>query len=160
MDPRPAVRHLMHVVGHRARTSNTLERDPATAQLPGLWDRVGAVLATHGPGHLCAVYFDYERDLDAPYSVVVGVEVPGPVQPARGMALVTAPAGDCLVYLARGPMPEALSAAWRHVCAAFPAGAPGRAYTFDVEIHRAAGVDLYVAVTPCAGRVRPGPEPA
>ena len=145
----------MHVVGHRARTSDALERDPATARLPWLWGRVGDVLVAHGPGHLCAVYFDYECDQDAPYSVVVGVEVPEAVSPRPGMVLVTAPAADCLVYVARGPMPEALRTAWQHVCAAFPSGSPGRAYTFDVEIHRATGVDLYVAVTPCDGRVRP-----
>jgi predicted transcriptional regulator YdeE len=142
----------MHVVGHQARTSNALERNPATARLPRLWDQAAATLTAHGPGRLCVVYFDYERDHEGQYTVLVGVEVPEPVQPAPGMTLVTVPASDCLVYCARGPIPEALMAAWRHVWAAFPAGSPGRAYTFDVEIHGPGGADLYVAVTPTIGQ--------
>lgn len=63
-----------------------------------------------------------------------------------GLVAVTVPAAQCLVYPARGAMPDAVIAAWREVWAAFPAGSSGRAYTADVEVHDGDGADLYIAV--------------
>jgi predicted transcriptional regulator YdeE len=153
MEPHHAVRPEMHVLGRRARTSNALERDPATARIGRLWAEAPALAGVHGADRLRAVYFDYEGDHEAPYTIVVGVEVPEPVEPDDGLTLVTAPAADCLVFPARGPLPEAVVDAWREVWEAFPAGTAGRAYSHDVEVYGPEGADLYIAV-------RPGAKPA
>jgi len=146
----------MHVLGHVARTANALEGQPERAQLPRLWSHAPELAAAHGPDRLRAVYFDYEGDHEAPYTVLVGVEVPERVEPAdapEGMALVSVPAADCLVFPARGPMPQAVVDAWQEVWDAFPSGTTGRAYSFDVEVYGPQGADLYIAV-------RPGARPA
>ena len=72
----------MHVLGHVARTANALEGQPERAQLPRLWSHAPELAAAHGPDRLRAVYFDYEGDHEAPYTVLVGVEVPERVEPA------------------------------------------------------------------------------
>jgi len=138
------------VVGIQALTSSRLEADPATAAVPALWRRLPAVAGTipdrAGTRTTCAVYCDYGDDES--FRCLVGAEVTGAGEVPAGLAEVTVPAGDYLVFAARGPMPEALAATWARVAEFFDHAGMARAFTADLELHYAGGsaVDVFVAV--------------
>jgi predicted transcriptional regulator YdeE len=144
------------VVGIQAATSSVAEADPATAAVPALWRRfeadglAGRVPDRAGTRTTCAVYSDYQEGDpdDRRFRCLVGVEVTGQGEVPAGMAAVTVPAGDYLVFAARGPMPEALATTWARIAEFFEHAPLARAFTADLEIHYPAGsaVDVFVAV--------------
>ena len=151
MRPERVRRAETRVVGIQARTSSLLEADPATAAVPDLWRRLPAVAELipdrAATRTTCAVYSDYE-DGGGSFRCLVGAEVTGPGQVPAGLAEVTVPAGEYLVFAARGPMPEALAATWARVAEFFDHAPMARAFTADLEVHYPAGsaVDVFVAV--------------
>ena len=156
MRPERVRRAEARVVGIQAATSSVAEDDPVTAAVPALWRRfeadglAGRVPDRAGTRTTCAVYSDYqEGDGDGRrFRCLVGAEVTGQGEPPEGMAAVTVPAGDYLVFAARGPMPEALAATWARVAEFFEHAPLARAFTADLEVHYPAGsaVDVFVAV--------------
>jgi predicted transcriptional regulator YdeE len=144
------------VVGIQAQTSTLQEADPATAAVAGLWRRFdadglgGRIPNRAGTRTTCAVYSDYQ-DADGGgrrFRYLVGAEVAGPGEVPAGMAEVTVPAGDYLVFAARGLMPGALAATWARIAEFFEHAPMARAFTADLEVHYPAGsaVDVFVAV--------------
>jgi predicted transcriptional regulator YdeE len=152
--PERVRRDELRIVGIEAWTSNRREAEEATAAIPALWRRfLGEGLERRIPdrtatGRICAVYTDYERDHRGGYRLVVGAEVAGVDELPAGMVAVTVPAGDYLVFAARGPMPDALVVTWRRVWEYFEHAPARRAYTADLEVHYPAGsaVDVCVAL--------------
>jgi predicted transcriptional regulator YdeE len=138
------------VVGIQAQTSSLLEADPATAVVPGLWRRLPAVagdIPDRAPTRTtCAVYTDYQDG--GRFRCLVGAEVTGAGGPPAGLAAVTVPAGEYLVFAARGPMPAALATTWDRVAEFFEHADMTRAFTADLEVHYPAGsaVDVFVAI--------------
>ncbi|HKS95057.1 MAG TPA: GyrI-like domain-containing protein [Terriglobia bacterium] len=158
-EPRLATRQAMNVVGLEIRTSNAREADPATAKIPGLWQRVFAQKVPgripHGmnPGTLLAVYTRYESDHNGEYSLVVGSEVSVLDGIPQDMTAVTLAASEYLVFEARGPMPQAVIETWSRIWDYFASHpAHRRAYTADFELYepRSQGpspeVDIYIAI--------------
>ena len=156
MRPERVRRDEARVVGIRAQTSNRREADPATAAVPGLWrrfqdDRLGdRIPGRAGARTTCAVYSDYRDagDGDRRFSCLVGAEVAEAGEPPADLAEVAVPAGDYLVFAARGPMPAALAATWERIAEFFEHAPTSRAFTADLEVHYPAGsaVDVYVAI--------------
>jgi predicted transcriptional regulator YdeE len=154
--PERVRRDEARVVGIRAHTSSLREADPATAAVPALWRRFEADrLGDHIPGRAgarttCAVYSDYQDagDGDRRFSCLVGAEVAEAGDPPAGLDTVTVPAGDYLVFAARGPMPAALATTWERIAEFFEHAPVSRAFTADLEVHYAAGsaVDVFVAI--------------
>jgi predicted transcriptional regulator YdeE len=143
------------VVGIQAQTSSLLEADPATAAASALWrrfeaDQVGGRIPNRsGTRTTCVVYSDYQGGhSDRRFRCLVGAEVTGPGGVPDGLAEVTVPAGDYLVFAARGEMPGALAATWARVAEFFEHAPLARAFTADLEVHYPAGsaVDVFVAV--------------
>jgi predicted transcriptional regulator YdeE len=157
--PERVRRDEARVVGIQTQTSSLLEADPATAAIPALWRRfrrdgvAERIPNRSGALTTCAVYSDYreaERD-GRSFRYLVGAEVTGPEAAPAGMVAVTVPAGDYLVFAARGTMPDALAATWARIAEFFEHAPVARAYTADLEVHYPAGsaVDVCVAL---AGR--------
>ena len=153
MRPERVRRAETRVVGIQAQTSSTLEADPATAAVPGLWRRLPA-LAGRIPDRAatrttCAVYSDYQDGDGGRFRCLVGAEVTGAGEVPPGMQAVTVPAGEYLVFAARGPMPGALAATWARVAEFFEHAPMTRAFTADLEVHYPAGsaVDVFVAIS-------------
>jgi predicted transcriptional regulator YdeE len=142
------------VVGIQVQTSSLLEADPATAAIPGLWRRfrqeelAGGIPNRSGTLTTCAVYSDYQDGDGRRFRYLVGAEVTGVDEPPAGMVAVTVPAGDFLVFAARGAMPGALAATWARIAEFFEHAPVTRAFTADLEVHYPAGsaVDVLVAV--------------
>ena len=154
MGPERVRRDELRVVGIETRTSNQREAEEATAAIPALWRRFHReeverrIPGRAAAGRTCAVYTDYEGDHRGGYRLVVGAEVAGADEVPAGMVAVTVPAGDYLVFAARGPMPDALIATWRRIWEYFEHAPVRRAYTADLEVHYPAGsaVDVCVAL--------------
>ena len=130
MRPERVRRAETRVVGIQARTSSLREADPATAAVPALWRRLQADgLTERIPGRA------------GTRTTCAAGEVP------PGMTEVTVPAGEYLVFAARGPMPEALATTWARVAEFFDHAGLARAFTADLEVHYPAGsaVDVFVA---------------
>jgi len=153
--PERVRRDEARVVGIQAATSSLAEADPATAAVPALWRRfeadglAGRVPDRAGTRTTCAVYSNYEGEGEARrFRCLVGAEVAEAGEPPAGLAAVTVPAGDYLVFAARGPMPAALAATWERIAEFFEHAPTSRAFTADLEVHYPAGsaVDVLVAV--------------
>jgi predicted transcriptional regulator YdeE len=152
--PERVRRDVARVIGIQAQTSAALEADPATAVVPGLWRRFeregldGRIPNRAGSRTTCAVYSGYQGRDGEGYRCLVGAEVTSIDQVPEGMVGLTLPAGDYLVFAARGRMPEALAATWDRVAAFFEHAPVRRAWTADVEVHYPGGsaVDVCVAV--------------
>jgi predicted transcriptional regulator YdeE len=154
--PERVRRDEARVVGIQAQTSSLREADPATAAVPALWrrfeaDRLGdRIPGRAGARTTCAVYSDYQDAGDGGrrFSCLVGAEVAEAADPPAGLAAVTVPAGDYLVFAARGPMPAALAATWERIAEFFEHAPVSRAFTADLEVHYPAGsaVDVFVAI--------------
>jgi predicted transcriptional regulator YdeE len=147
-----AERGELLVVGYAVRTTNADETDPSRARLGTLWRRAGAPGAfAHVPGradeNLYAVLTDYESDHHGAYTQIIGIAVRTVPRLPEGMVAVRVPAARSLRVEARGPMPQALLAAWQRVWKHTESGgSPPRAFTTDLEVHYGDGADLYVAV--------------
>ena len=143
------------VIGIETRTTRQREADPATAAVPRLWRRFHQeALASRIPNRAgtvttCAVYTDYQGGHGGGYRCVVGAEVTGTDEVPAGMVAVAVPAGEYLAFAARGPMPDALVAAWERVSEFFERAPVRRAWTADLEVHYPTGsaVDLLVALS-------------
>jgi predicted transcriptional regulator YdeE len=154
--PERVRRDETRVVGIQAQTSSLREADPATAAVPGLWRRFQAdqlddrIPGRAGTRTTCAVYSDYQDagDGDRRFSCLVGAEVAEGGERPAGLDAVTVPAGDYLVFAARGPMPAALAATWERIGEFFEHAPVSRAFTADLEVHYPAGsaVDVFVAI--------------
>lgn len=138
---RERLMQAFRVEGPTLRTRNADEADPARARIPGLWAQ--CLAGARPPGPLHAVYHAYESDHDGAYSLCLGEANPRADAPG-----VLVPAGDYLVFEARGEMPQALIQAWAQVWRYFAApDAPRRSYRADFERHLAPGcVELHIGV--------------
>jgi len=157
MEPERKRVESKRVVGIRVRTSNPEESEPATASLPGLWGRflaeglAGSIPGRREGGAILGVYSSYEPDGEGGagrYDVTAGVEVAADATPPDGMVEVAVPAGDYLVFEARGEMPAVVVETWQRVWKHFESErALERAFTVDFEEHVAPGhVAIHIAV--------------
>ena len=146
-------REELHVVGFAARTSNTAESDPATAQIGGLWGRVFSGALDAVPHRIeartiASVYHEYESDHTGPYTIVVGAVVDRIDDVPDGMTALTVPAARCARHEVRGEMPAALIQQWMAIWDAYPTDTVARSYDVDVELHApdGSGADILIAV--------------
>jgi predicted transcriptional regulator YdeE len=143
----------LHVVGISTRTTNRNEGDPATARIPGLWQTYFAdAIANEIPnrlddGTVLGVYFGYASDHTGPYTLLVGQQVADANEVPEDLQYVDVPRGRYALFVCDAGTPAALAAAWNAIWTYFAApGAECRAYTADVEVHRAGTVEIYVSV--------------
>ena len=83
------------------------------------------------------------------HRLLVGRELAPSSERSPHVETAEIPAGPCLVFRCRGPLPGAVMDGWRHAWAFFAQpGAPARAYTADVEVYDAdgGGLEIWVAI--------------
>jgi predicted transcriptional regulator YdeE len=161
MNPELAHIAAFTVRGIRVRTIHRDEADPKRAKLPGLWGRffaegIAGKIPRRSPGSpIYGVYSSYESDATGHYDLTAGVSVdaakgtaaPGPHEPA-GLVAVGVPAGEYLVFAAKGPMPRIVIDTWGAIHAYFAAEKRfTRKYTTDFELYRGPDeVAIHIAV--------------
>ena len=152
--PRRVHTNELKIIGFEIRTTNREEANPATARIPGLWQRVLQENAVEKipnrktGGSLMGIYTKYESDFSGPYSLIVGVEVSSLKTIPPAMTGLKIPAGRYLVFSARGSMPQALIGTWGTIWKYFSdTPAPRRAFTFDYEVHTGSDrADIFISI--------------
>lgn len=142
------------VVGLEIRTSNADETDPATARIPGLWQRFYAegildrIPGKTAPAVPLGVYTDYEGDQTARYRLLAGAAVQERASAPAGLGQARIPPGRYLLFKADGDMPKVVIDAWTAIWDYFSKSpGPVRAFTTDFELYRGPRtVEIYIAV--------------
>lgn len=133
------------VGGLAVRTSNSLEQDPHTAQLPATWQR--AASRHYQGGTTAAIYTDYQSNKDGLYTEVIGRTVASVEDLQTGDVLASLPAATYAKFRVEGQLPQSVMAAWSAIWQAEAQGTLHRAYTTDLELYPEAGVvEVYVVV--------------
>jgi predicted transcriptional regulator YdeE len=154
MEPTLTTREEIKLVGIAVRTTNQQEMNPATAKIPGLWERFfQGMIADKVPNKTSfestlAAYTKYQSDYTGAYDLIVGREVNNLSSIPAGMTGITIPAGKYLRFTATGPMPKALIDTWAYIWKYFSKNSQyQRAYTTDYEVHESNDkVDIYIAI--------------
>jgi predicted transcriptional regulator YdeE len=133
----------IQIVGIQTRTNNQLESNPATARIPGLWQRFYAERVAEripnrvNPDTIYEAYVEYESDHTGDYTVVLGVEVPSFDTVPADFVGVRVPRSKYLVTPTTGNMPRAVQQAWVRIWQHFDAQKQQqRAYRVDFEQYR------------------------
>ncbi|MER3328479.1 MAG: GyrI-like domain-containing protein [Candidatus Kapaibacterium sp.] len=98
---------------------------------------------------IVAVYFDYDGDYTEPFSYMIGCEVTDGTEAPYGMRKITIPKSKYRKFLARGKMPDCVTAVWKLIWGTDLE----RAYTCDFEVYgeksqnwEDAEVEVFIAV--------------
>lgn len=144
------------VIGIDTRTSNAQEADPATARIPGMWQRffteqVEEKLSQRtNPAVHYAVYTGYESDYTEAYTYILGSAVSNLAALPHGMMKVELPASRYMVFTAQGAMPTALIETWNEIWHYFTTSTiHQRASTADFELYdknNPEKVEIYIAL--------------
>ena len=148
----PIRRHhdAFQVAGLTVRTTNRDENDPATARIRALWNRFfGEETYRSTPGRtgdarIYGVYSGYESDAHGAFDLTVGVAV---ADTTTGSVAIEA--GDYLVFMGQGEMPQMVIAAWQRIWQYFEAHPEiVRRYRSDFEAYEGPGkVAIHIGVS-------------
>jgi len=153
MEPVTVATDAFLVVGIRARTTNRIEAVAQTAKIPSLWQRFFAdnieskIPERLAAPEIIAVYSDYERDYQGPYSLVIGKKVRTLDRTPKGMVGVLVPAARYLRFAPENSTPEAVIETWHEIWRFFEFSHEyERAYMSDYEVHGPDETAIYVSV--------------
>jgi predicted transcriptional regulator YdeE len=141
--PRIVNRPAFRLMGITARTSNAREMDPATAKIPGLWERFsfeslpGHIPYQPTPGIIYGLYCDVENGTAGDYTLLVGCEVKRGAEPPGTLVARDVPAARYAVFTSpRGPMPDIVMNAWSEIWGMTARELGGeRAFSGDFEVY-------------------------
>ncbi|GLT20016.1 transcriptional regulator [Vibrio zhanjiangensis] len=124
------------VTGFTARTCNADELEPTTAKIAPLWQHFyqHAVPSLGEQSCVYGVYSNYESDAEGQYDISVGATELS-ADRLEGAKHVHIPAGQYLVFTAKGEMPKTVIGLWGEIWSYFGnSDCPHeRAYTYDYE---------------------------
>ena len=158
MQQQEVSKEAFQVIGIKTRTSNPEEMKGA-GKIGALWNQFYSQQVLNKiPGKLdheiIAVYYEYESDATAPYSVLVGARVAAGTKPPAGMELITMPAQKYFQLATRkGEMPGIIIEAWGRVWDLAAKSELNRKYSYDLEVYderaanpKAAEANLFIAI--------------
>lgn len=154
MQPRSIQTQEINIIGVGVKTDNLQEADPATAQIPTVWERFSAdKIANQVPNPLMperplGVYFHYEDEYSGSYEFVVGLEVEDLTHIPPGLTGVQIPPGEYLIFSVQGKIPNIVVYTWNYIKQYFTNNTTyDRAFKMDFELYKPEDqVDLYVSV--------------
>jgi len=143
LSPKIVDRPAFRLMGIAARTSNALEMDPATAKIPGLWERFsfeslpGHIPYQPTPGIIYGLYSDFDGGADGAYTLLVGCEVKAGAKAPGTLVARDVPGARYAVFTSpRGPMPDIVINAWSEIWAMTARELGGeRAFSGDFELY-------------------------
>lgn len=128
--------------GESQRMSSAGDGAPEASGIDRLWERFLARRAGKPEGITRAIYDQYDTDHRGGYRVTITDELEETDAPN-----VFVPEGWYLRYVACGPQPSALGAAWRQIWCLSEEGKIRRSYCADYEVHVSRSrVEVYVAL--------------
>ena len=135
--------------GVSVKTTNADEMNPNTAKIGNLhqhFDTIACVDYKAG-ARVYGVYFDYESDASARFSVLAGADYIS--SSSEGLEQVTLVKGNYLIFEGHGEMPQAVIDTWLNVWEYFSGknAEHERAFTTDFELYKSQNeVDVYIAI--------------
>jgi predicted transcriptional regulator YdeE len=145
------------IVGIGVRTTNSEEMDPATANIPALWERFNSegildrIPNRSEEGVAFGVYSQFEGDAEGHYRVIAGAEVTSFADVPEGFESIYLPAGSYDVFPVEGEIPEAILDTWTDIWDHYnTAGARQRAFIADFERYELGEeitAEIYVSVS-------------
>ncbi len=133
------------VIGLSVRTTNSDEFNPATAQLPDLWQRFysSGSGVTDPDSIILGVYSDYESDASVYYTVTAGVK-----SASAEKSTTTVLSGEYLVFENQGVFPHVVVETWQRVWGYFEGQKEIlRRFKTDFEMYKADGnIAIYIGV--------------
>lgn len=146
----------MKFIGLEAKTSNQLEANKKTAQIPalhrkflkdGLEDKIPSRVDSE---LYFVIYTNYESDHTGTYSTILAAEVNNSSEVPEGMVAIDVPTAEYLVFTVKGSMPNALTRTWKEIGNYFASNKVfQRAYTADFEVYDKVfpdQVEVYIAI--------------
>ncbi len=156
MQPQIRTHKGMKFIGIEVKTSNQLEADPTTAQIPKLHKKfLEEQIEEQIPNRIdsdlyFAIYTHYENDHNGTYSLILSSEVGSVKEVPEGMVAINIPTAQYLVFTAEGNTPQTITRTWKDVWAYFSKNSDyQRTYTTDFEVYDKSfpdQVDVYIAV--------------
>jgi predicted transcriptional regulator YdeE len=107
----------MSIMGIELRTDNS---EVGIKKIGAHWQRFYAdQILQHIPNRkndcIVALYTDYEGDHTKPYSLILGAEIADTNMAPEGMVLKKIPTHKYAVFIAKGPLPQALAQKWQEI---------------------------------------------
>jgi predicted transcriptional regulator YdeE len=141
------------IVGISVRTTN--ENNQAMQDIGQLWGRfmsenIGEQIPNKVSEDVYCMYTDYESDVNAPYTTILGYQVSSLNDVPNGMQGKAVPVAKYQVFPAKGKLPDIVVDTWKQIW-----GSPEieRAYVADFEVYKAgeedseeSEVETYVSV--------------
>lgn len=146
------------IIGIKTRTSNSDEMKGA-GRIPSLWNTFYSMqILNRIPGKLdqdvVAVYYNYESDANAPYSLLIGAKVKPGTQVPEGMEILNIPTQNYSQFKTKvGEMPGIIFEMWKEIWDLTERSELKRKYSYDLEVYgknaanpKSAQVDLFISV--------------
>ncbi|HOI31594.1 MAG: GyrI-like domain-containing protein [Bacteroidales bacterium] len=92
-----------------------------------IFDRIKGKLSNE----IYAVYYEYEKDENSPFSYFIGCKTSAGYNPPEGLSELIIPAQKYERFLAKGPMTACITEAWKNIWASDL----NRKFGFDFEIY-------------------------
>ncbi len=142
------------ISGINTRTSNKIEENPETAQIPNLWRRfyeeeLPKIIPNQTSNFsIYGVYSEFDMKAGGNYTVTAGVEIRNDLTENMAFPVVIVEPGKYLQFNVKGPMPGSVLNKWKEIWDFFAnTSAYKRAYTADFDVYKSQGeVDIYVSI--------------
>lgn len=138
-----------NIYGLSARTNNENEMNPATGKIGRLVETFDQNVSVNyrAGDRVYSVYYDYESDASADYSVLVGADkIDSSMVELETVKIL---AGNYLVFSGSGTVPQVVFETWSRVWGYFAnEDCPHtRAYSTDFEFYKSQNdIEIYIAI--------------
>lgn len=146
------------LIGIKTRTSNPEEIQGA-GRIAVLWERfysenVTQQISQKISNQIFGVYYEYEGNEHAPYSLLVGMKVPPGTTAPQGLEMIDIPEQTYTRFTTeKGPRPFIIYEAWKNIWSLTEKSQLKRKYTYDFELYdersqdpQSAQLDIYIAI--------------
>lgn len=138
------------IKGLRIRTSNVIEKDAETGQIPGLWQLFdnNVDFDFDGGSRVYGVYYDYDPDAAGEFNVLVGTDQLD-IESILNLETIDIKGGKYAVFHAKGEMPQTVIDTWGEVWKYFTQNNSEyiRSFTTDFEFYVDSNeIKIYIAI--------------
>lgn len=146
------------VIGIKTRTSNSDEMK-GNGKIPALWNAFYSQQVLNKIPHkidqdVVAVYYNYESDANAPYSLLIGARVALGTKAPEGMDVINIPGQSYCQFTTKvGEMPMIVIDEWKNIWSLEQTSQLKRKYSYDLEVYgknatnpKSSQVDLLISI--------------
>lgn len=148
-------KETFRLAGLQLKGKTTNQNHQSSKDCGSLWEKfhtenIASLIPEKMSDEIYAVYFDYEKDENAPFSYFIGCKVAMEAEIPGELDKLIIPAQQYRQYVAKGRMPDCVTEAWKTIWNSDIK----RKFGYDFEVYdqrsenrNAAEVDLFISVT-------------